>query len=162
MKPFDSQGTFSFGAGACTTRNEEGDAKPDQLCVPAPLFRKTEGNGTRHTCVSVLTSAFPLVYSVGLQVGLQTCNVVLTLAVLRFLYFLSPTYPQLFDGFALSVLVTNLLAMAPQPAFDGLQPKSEDPQLFDGFAVSVVTNLLAMAPQPAFDGLQPKREDPQL
>ena len=34
--------------------------------------------------------------------------------------------------FQLAVLwfrVSNLLAMAPQPAFDGLQPKSEDLQL---------------------------------
>ena len=35
-----------------------------------------------------------------------------------------------FDRFAvLWFRVSNLLAMAPQPAFDGLQPKSEDLQL---------------------------------
>ena len=35
-----------------------------------------------------------------------------------------------FDRFAvLCFHVSNLLAMAPQPAFDGLQPKSEDLQL---------------------------------
>ena len=33
------------------------------------------------------------------------------------------------DCFAVLFLVTNLLAMAPQPAFDGLQPKSDDLQL---------------------------------
>ena len=31
-----------------------------------------------------------------------------------------------FDCFAVSLLVTNLLAMALQPAFDGLQPKRDD------------------------------------
>ena len=60
---------------------QEGDAKSDQLCVPAPLFRKTEGNCncTRHTCVSVpfLPFFLCLFYSIGLQVGLQTCNVAL-------------------------------------------------------------------------------------
>ena len=34
-----------------------------------------------------------------------------------------------FDCFAVLFLVTNLLAMAPQPAFDGLQPKSDGLQL---------------------------------
>ena len=43
-------------------------------CVPALLFRKTGGNGTRHTCVSA-PFVLPLVYSIGLQVGPQPCNV---------------------------------------------------------------------------------------
>ena len=34
-----------------------------------------------------------------------------------------------FDCFSVSFLVTNLLAMAPQPALDGPQPKSDDLQL---------------------------------
>ena len=33
------------------------------------------------------------------------------------------------SNFAVSFLVTNLLAMAPQPAFNGLQPKSDHLQL---------------------------------
>ena len=87
--------------------------------VPAPLFRKTEGNGTRHT-----------VYSIGLQVGLQTCNVVLQpgfvgLHPLALASHLGCLVCLVF----LVLLVTNLLAMALQPAFDGLQPKGEDPQL---------------------------------
>ena len=43
-----------------------------QTSVAVPLFRKTGGNGTRHTCVSVPFLLFPLGYSTGLQVGLQT------------------------------------------------------------------------------------------
>ena len=141
---------------------QEGDAEPDQLCVPAPLFRKTEGNGTRHTCVSVLTSAFPLVYSAGLQVGLQTCNVVLQPEFVGLHPLaLASNLGCLVCLVFLVLLVTNVLVMVPQPAFEGLQP--EKTPSFDGFALSVlVTNLLAIAPQPAFDGLQPKREDLQL
>ena len=40
------------------------DGWTDHPRVPVPLFRKTGGNGTRHTCA--------LVYSTGLQVGLPT------------------------------------------------------------------------------------------
>ena len=38
-------------------------------CGPALLFRKTGGNGA---CIAF---CFPLVYSIGLQVGPQPCNV---------------------------------------------------------------------------------------
>ena len=58
-------------------------------------------NGTRHTCVSVGLHPLALASNLG-------CLVSLAFLVL---------------------LVANLLAMAPQPVFDGLQPKGEDPQL---------------------------------
>ena len=51
----------------------EWSAGPDQPCVPAPLFRKTGGNGTRHTCVCrCLSFCIPLVYSIGLAPNLVT------------------------------------------------------------------------------------------
>ena len=58
-----------------TTRNEAVGESGKQPCAPAPLFRKTGGNGTRHTCVSVPFLLFPVVYSIGLQLGPQPCNV---------------------------------------------------------------------------------------
>ena len=56
--------------------NEAGDVSEDMemgrhFHVPALLFRKTEGNGTRHTCVSVPFLLCSLLFhSIGLQVGL--------------------------------------------------------------------------------------------
>ena len=51
---------WSRGPGQIHRRlvNEAGDVSEDmemgrRFHVPAPLFRKTGGNGTRHTCVSV-------------------------------------------------------------------------------------------------------------
>ena len=66
VQPLESQGSFwsatlySRVPGQIHRRlvNEAGDVSEDMemgrhFHVPAPLFRKTEGNGTRHTCVSV-------------------------------------------------------------------------------------------------------------
>ena len=107
-----------------------------------------------------LSFCFPLFYSIGLQVGLQTCNVGLQPECVG----LQPLALASNLGclVCLVFLVTNLLAMAlnlPSMA-SNLRARTSN---FDGFTISIlVANLLAMAPQPAFDGLQPKSEGLQL
>ena len=103
----------------------EWEAGPDQPCAP-PLFRKTGGIGA-------FPSVFPLVYSIGLQVGLQPCNV-----DLRPEFFglyplaLAPNFGCLvclvFLVFLVINLASNLRAMILicayylPPTSDGLQP----------------------------------------
>ena len=73
---------------------------------------------------------FRLFYSIGLQVGLQTCNVALQPEFVGLHPLaLASNLGCLVCLVFLVLLVTNLLALAPQPAFDDLQPKSDDPQL---------------------------------
>ena len=145
---------WSRGPGQIHRRlvNEAGDVSEDMemgrhFHVPAPLFRKTGGNGTRHTCVSVpfllLSSTLPCGFAgrppnfvMGIfnpNFGLHPLELAPNLCCLVCLVFLV-------------LLVTNLLALAPNLLSTASNLRAKTPH-FDGFAVLVlVTNLLAMAP----------------
>ena len=93
-----------------TTRNEAVDKRGMQSLISSLYLLHYLGKQKEmDLCVGAFPSVFPLFYSIGLQVGLQTCNAVLqpefvglhplalpltlaVLCVLCFLCFLSPTY----------------------------------------------------------------------